>query len=265
MTNLNSFAAAVSHIADHRQHQRKQCTVDANPCFSSHMQCICGSRLLAKCHFGKPVQYNSTMKHAHALLVPLPAPASRFIRHVRSSSAAVAVDPPARPHRPFDMRDFFGCYLLTSLDPKNKGRTYIGCGAICVLPFNLYLLHCAMPRSLYSPECKLYLLMTGSLLILDGACGSTTERSQQVLTGQSGKHIMTCCGLWHGKVTGVQEVSPMTRSCFMQRQTLGYGPCGVWLPNQGWICTQAVYLAIHRQTMYHTNRTFVLAGASIAV
>ena len=25
------------------------------------------------------------------------------------------------------MREFFGCYLLTSLDPKNKGRTYIGC------------------------------------------------------------------------------------------------------------------------------------------
>ncbi|KAL0032103.1 hypothetical protein WJX77_005130 [Trebouxia sp. C0004] len=24
------------------------------------------------------------------------------------------------------MRDFYGCYLLTSLDPKNKGRTYIG-------------------------------------------------------------------------------------------------------------------------------------------
>lgn len=26
------------------------------------------------------------------------------------------------------MRDFYGCYLLTSLDPKNKGRTYIGSG-----------------------------------------------------------------------------------------------------------------------------------------
>lgn len=40
------------------------------------------------------------------------------------SAASVCKEGRCLPQRA--MRDFYGCYLLTSLDPKNKGRTYIG-------------------------------------------------------------------------------------------------------------------------------------------
>ena len=125
------------------------------------MQCVCGSsRLLTKWRFGVPARYRDVVRHARALLLPITTTPPCFLRHVRSCSAAVSSSgPPLHAQPRNDMRDFFGCYLLTSQDPKNKGRTYIGCGATSTLRLLSAQLHCCVVQSSKLPQlilCSLY-------------------------------------------------------------------------------------------------------------
>ncbi len=90
------------------------------------MQCVSRIRLV----LSRPICLRWSLlcspKACQALLPPTLTSAVQRKR-VESSCAThdqaplcPIVDPVAK------MRDFYGCYLLTSLDPKNKGRTYIG-------------------------------------------------------------------------------------------------------------------------------------------
>ena len=89
------------------------------------------------------------------------------------------------------MRDFYGCYLLTSLDPKNKGRTYIGSVWFVALVHNATSVIHYRIKTLFDFEllpiarcciclivclCLSQLVITGSLLTLNDDSGSTMGR-----------------------------------------------------------------------------------------
>ncbi len=98
------------------------------------------------------------------------------------------VDPVAK------MRDFYGCYLLTSLDPKNKGRTYIGSDILTAagsvnatqVCINSTML-CRFSPTFFVSSLNPQLVITGLLSTPDGVSVSTMGRSQQVHTEPRGR------------------------------------------------------------------------------
>lgn len=153
------------------------------------MQCVHRVRLVVLRSNCLQQTFTCSRRACHALLPHKAVSSSEGQRLIsRCTLSQPAFLPVIKPLA--TMRDFYGCYLLTSLDPKNKGRTYIG-SVWFVGPSPEHSITRYTIENLFDPEmlpiarcciclvvclCSPQLVITGSLLTLNVGFGSTMGR-----------------------------------------------------------------------------------------